>query len=115
MGARSDLVELLEGQAVYINACRRDNHMGRIKLLLREEVLDRNAQCLAILRRIKSPGPCQKCQETAPRVERLVADLSGACRKLDAIRQTCAYYEKQYPPTDTGMLLHELEEILKEG
>ena len=118
MGARSDLIELLEGQKVYINTCRRDNHLGRLKLLLREEVLARNAQCLSILRRLRPPAPrpkCQKCQEMAHRAERLVAELSRARRKLDAIRQVCDYYEKQYPPTDTGMLLYELDKILKEG
>lgn len=88
MSDRTDLIELLEGQAVYINTCRRDNHLGRIKLLLREEIEGRNAKALAILRATKPPAARQV------EMDRLRLELAQAQDKLERVREILAAYEE---------------------
>jgi hypothetical protein len=88
---RTDLIELLEGQAVYIQTCRRDNHLGRIKVLLREEILDRNAKALTILRSIRPPAARQA------EIDRLRLELGQAQEKPHRIREILVAYKEQIP------------------
>ncbi len=119
MSDRTDLIELLEGQAVYLGTCRRDNHLGRIKLLLREEILDRNVRALAILRAIQPPTARQI------EIDRLRLELGQARAILQRLRGELVLYEEQsictptrghpYQRDDALTLVLRLRAILQEG
>jgi hypothetical protein len=114
MSDRTDLIALLEGQAVYIGTCRRDDRITRIKLLLREEIMDRNGKALQILRHIK---PCQRCGQQQTEIDRLRLELGQAQEKLGRIRAILGHYEEIHPPgainrDDSALLLNTLGRIL---
>ncbi len=92
MSDRTDLIETLEGQAVYINAARRAVPISVCKLLLKEEILAANVKALGILRRIK---PCSGCAVRQIEIERLAVELGTAQAKLAEIRRVLALYEEQ--------------------
>jgi hypothetical protein len=112
MSDRTDLIALLEGQAAYIGTCRRDDRVTRIKLLLREEIMDRNIKALQILRNIK---PCQQCRQKQTEIDRL--RLERGQDQLGRIRAILAHYEEIHPPgavhgDDSALLLTALGRIL---
>ena len=107
MSERQDLIEILEGQAVYINAARRAVPISVCKLLLKEEILAANVQALDLLRRGRG---CQQCSAYQ-------AQLSQAQLRLGTIRLLILEAQKRWPdgPSERlegESLLRQIERLL---
>ena len=94
MSDRTDLIEVLEGQAVYINAAQRAVPGSVCRLLLREEILAANVRVLQILHNIR---PCTGCAARQIEIDRLALELGTAQAKIAEIRRLLAAWEERVP------------------
>jgi hypothetical protein len=116
MSEHQELIEILERQAVHIEAARRAMPIGVSRRLLKEEILEANVRALELVRR--SYGrPCRSCGHYREEIQKLKTRLTRALWRIGNLRLLLQDARERWPDDPhhrfEGLsLLRKIEQVL---